>query len=58
MSSVEVEYQALRDKLNEQDGTFKNELLSFLEEAARASEPLTEEGGGRIQGVCEGFLWR
>lgn len=51
MSSVEAEYQALRDKLNEQDGTFKNELLSILEEAAREMEPLTEKARAILNGV-------
>jgi len=56
MSSVEAEYQALRDKLNEQDGTFKNELLSILEEAAREREPLTEEEEAESKEFAKDFF--
>ncbi len=55
MSSVEAEYQTLRDKLNEQDGTFKNELLSILEEALER-EPLTEEEEAESKEFAKDFF--
>lgn len=42
MSSVEAEYQALRDKLNEEAGSFNNAMISMFEKALER-EPLTEE---------------